>query len=135
MSHSVCAQNLDGGGNQFPVGGARGSPSLQCPDFADQLHCARHVTEGREALPVGVALASEVQFWLVAYAYEEGTGGSGTYCIASNRNGPVAMPKPSEVRRFVNDGGQKSAFVGQAALYDVDFDRIGVVIGPNSPIK
>jgi hypothetical protein len=61
------------------------------------------VTEGREALPVGVALASEIQFWSVACAYEEGTGGSGTYGIASNRNGPVAVPKPGEVRWFVSD--------------------------------
>jgi hypothetical protein len=93
------------------------------------------MTEGRETLAVGVALASEVEFRLVAYAYKEGTSGSGTYGIARNRNGPVVVPKPGEVRRFVSDGWKKSAFVGQSALYDVDIDWIRIVIRPNSPIK
>ena len=52
---------------------------FQCPHFADQFYSACHVAEGGKALAVGVALASEVQLRLIAYADKEGAGGSRTY--------------------------------------------------------
>ena len=63
------------------------------------------MAECSEALAVGVALASEVQFQLIAYTDKEGAGTSGAYFVAGDRNGPVAVAKSGEVRRFVSDGG------------------------------
>jgi hypothetical protein len=74
------------------------------------------VAECGESLAVWVALASEVQFRLIAYAYKEGAGTSGAYRVAGNRNGPVAVPKSRAARRFVSDGVQILAVVSQSAL-------------------
>ena len=93
------------------------------------------MAECGEALAVGVALASEVQFRLIAYTDKEGAGTSGTYFVAGDRNGPVAVAKSGVVRRLVSDGGQKLAVVGQSALYDFNLDRLRVVVRPNGPIE
>jgi hypothetical protein len=47
------------------------------------------MAECGEALAVGVALASEVQFRLIAYTDKEGAGTSGAYFVAGDRNGPA----------------------------------------------
>src|ERR1700722_14638316 len=93
------------------------------------------MAECGEALVVGVALAAEVQFRLIADANEECAGGSGAYLVAPNRKRPVPMWKTSAVRRFVGARGQKSLFVGQAALYDIDLGLVRVIIRPVSPVE
>src|SRR5579863_8358040 len=98
------AQNPDWGGNQFPSRRPWRSLGFQYAHFADQFHSTCHVAECSETLAVGVALASEVQFRLIAYAHKEGAGSSGAYAVARDRNRPVAVPKSSAVRRFVGDG-------------------------------
>src|ERR1700678_2841615 len=134
-SHATRAQYLDWRGNQFPAGRPWRSLGFQCPYFADQFHSACHVAEGGKALAVWVALASEVQLRLIAYADKEGASGSRAHLAARDGNGPVAVPKSRLVRRFVSDGGQKPTFIGQSALHDFDLDRRRVVVRSNSPIE
>ncbi len=93
------------------------------------------MAECGETLVVGVALAAEVQFRLIADTNEECTGSSGAYLVAPNRKRPVPMSKTSAVRRFVSDRGQKSLFVGQAALYDIDLSRLRVIVRSDSPVE
>jgi hypothetical protein len=88
-----------------------------------------------EALPVGVPPATEVQLRLIAYADEEGAGRTCAYRAACNGNRPIAVSKSRVARRFVSDGGQILAVVGQSALHDVDLDRPRIVVGPNGPIE
>ena len=64
------------------------------------------MAECGEALVVGVALAAEVQFRLIADANEKCAGSSGAYLVAPNRKRSVPMSKTGAVRRFVSDGGQ-----------------------------
>jgi hypothetical protein len=64
------------------------------------------MAESGKALVVGVALAAEVQFRLIADANEERAGSSGAYLVAPDRKRPVPMSKPCTVRRFVSDGGR-----------------------------
>ena len=45
-------------------------------DLADELHPLGHPTEDGKALAVGVALSTEIEFWLVANADEERMGGT-----------------------------------------------------------
>jgi hypothetical protein len=67
------------------------------------FHAARYLAEGGEALAVGVAFAAEVQFRLIAYADEEGSGGAGADPVARNREGPVPMAQAGAVSRLVSD--------------------------------
>ena len=83
--HHTRTQYLNWRGNQFSRRRPRRSLGLQCSHFADQFHSVCHVAECGEALAVGVALASEIQFRLIAYAYEEGPGSSGAYHATRNR--------------------------------------------------
>src|ERR1700722_9729565 len=93
------------------------------------------MAECGEALVVGVALAAEVQFRLIADANEKCAGSSGAYLVAPNRKRSVPMSKTGAVRRFVSDRGQKFLFVGQTALYDVDLSRPRVVVRSDSPVE
>jgi hypothetical protein len=72
---------------------------------------------------------------LIADAHKEGAGGSRAYRVARNRDRAVAVTKPGETRRFVRDGVQILAVVGQSSLHDIDLDRVRVVIRSNSPIE
>jgi hypothetical protein len=93
------------------------------------------MSERGEALAIGVAPATEVQFRLIAYAYEEGAGGTCAYCVACNGDRPIAVSKSRVTCRFVSDGVQILVVVGQSALHDVDLDLRRIVVGPNGSIE
>src|SRR5262245_4814769 len=106
-------------------------------DPADHVHAPDHAAEGCKALPVGVALAAEVQLGLVADADEE-VGGGRVGPVAGHGERAVTVTQPRSARPLEGDGGEVVLLAGgsDARLHHLDADGVArLVVGPDGAME